>query len=49
MGWLARKHMNVAVVAIANRNSRIAWAVMTQERNFDRNFRDQLANQLATT
>lgn len=47
MGWLARKHMNVAVVAMANRNARIAWAVMTQEQNFDRNFRDQLANQLA--
>ena len=46
MGWLTRKHMNVAVVAMANRNARIAWAVMTQERNFDRNFRDQLANQL---
>ncbi len=49
MGWLARKHMNVAVVAMANRNARIAWAVITQERNFDRNFRDQLANQLAAT
>lgn len=49
MGWLARKHMNVAVVAMANRNARIAWVMMTQERDFDRNFRDQLANQLAAT
>ncbi len=49
MGWVARKHMNVAVVAMANRNARIAWAVITQKRNFDRNFRDQLANQLAAT
>ncbi|MBV6446813.1 MAG: hypothetical protein FCKEOINB_00420 [Nitrosomonas sp.] len=48
MGWLARKHMNVAVVAMANRNAR-TWAVITKERNFNRNFCDQLANQLVVT
>jgi len=48
MGRLARKHMNVAVVAMANRNAR-TWAVITKERNFNRNFCDQLANQLVVT
>lgn len=46
VGWLVKKHMNVAVVAMANRNARIAWAVMAHDRVFDRNFRNQLANQL---
>nr|WP_241391582.1 IS110 family transposase [Yersinia frederiksenii]ULG19896.1 IS110 family transposase [Yersinia frederiksenii]ULG19971.1 IS110 family transposase [Yersinia frederiksenii] len=45
-GWLARKHMNVAVVAMANRNARIAWAVMVHGRSFDNHFREQLAKQL---
>ncbi|OJB01721.1 hypothetical protein BGV48_19130 [Burkholderia ubonensis] len=33
-GWLhrllTRRHKNVAVVAVANRNARIAWALLTQ-------------------
>ncbi|HHL2713346.1 TPA: hypothetical protein ACQ39K_005033, partial [Yersinia enterocolitica] len=45
-GWLTRKHMNVAVVAMANRNARIAWAVIAHERSFDNNYREQLTNQL---
>lgn len=37
-GWLrrllARRHKNIAVVAVANRNARIAWALLTQDRTF---------------
>ncbi len=37
-GWLqslqARRHMNVAVVALANKNARIVWALLTQGRTF---------------
>lgn len=45
--WLASKHMNVAVAAMANRNARIAWAVMAHNRSFDKHFRAQLAGQLS--
>lgn len=37
-GWLrrllARRHKNIAVVAVANRNARIAWALLTQDHTF---------------
>ncbi|WP_051975070.1 IS110 family transposase [Cupriavidus necator] len=37
-GWLrrllVRRHKNIAVVAVANRNARIAWALLTQDRTF---------------
>ncbi len=37
-GWLqrllTRRHKNVAVVAVANRNARIAWALLTQDTTF---------------
>lgn len=45
-GWLSRKHINVAVVAMANRNARIAWAVIAYERTYDTQFREQLADRL---
>lgn len=45
-GWLSRKHINVAVVAMANRNARIAWAVIAHERTYDTQFREQLADRL---
>jgi transposase len=37
-GWLrrllTRRHKNIAVVAVANRNARIAWALLTRGRTF---------------
>jgi transposase len=45
-GWLSRKHINVAVVAMANRNARIAWAVIAHERTYDTQFREELAGRL---
>ena len=48
-GWLSRKHINVAVVALANRNARIAWAVITHERTYDNHYREELASHLLPT
>jgi len=31
----ARRHKNVAAVALANKNARIAWAVLTQGGRYD--------------
>ncbi|GBK59972.1 transposase IS116/IS110/IS902 family protein [Edwardsiella piscicida] len=45
-GWLSRKHINVAVVAMANRNARIAWAIIVHERTYDAQFREELAGRL---
>jgi transposase len=33
-GLLARRHFNVATVALANKTARIAWAVMTSAQNY---------------
>lgn len=37
-GWLGkllgRRHKNIAAVALANKNARIAWAVLAHDRNF---------------
>ena len=37
-GWLnalrQRRHTNVAVVALANKNARVAWALLAHEREF---------------
>ena len=32
---LARKHPNVAAVALASRNASIAWALLAHKRNYD--------------
>ena len=34
-GLLARVHRNVAVVALANKLARIAWAVLRRQEQFD--------------
>lgn len=38
---LARRHPNIAAVALANKNARIAWALLTHERRFEPNYRRQ--------
>jgi transposase len=35
---LARRNQNVAAVALANKNARIVWALLTQERDYDPDF-----------
>lgn len=37
-GLLARRNKNVAVVALANKNARIAWALLAHGRQFERNY-----------
>ena len=41
-GWLkkllARRNKNIAAVALAARNARIAWALLAHERNYQRDF-----------
>ena len=32
---VARRHINVAAVALANKTARMAWALMTEEKNYD--------------
>ena len=38
-GWLARlvarRNRNVAAVALANKNARIAWALLAHQRDFE--------------
>jgi len=38
-GWLGklieRRNPNIAAVALANKNARIAWALLANDRNFD--------------
>jgi transposase len=38
-GWISavvnRRNKNVAAVALANKNARIAWALLAHERQFD--------------
>jgi transposase len=46
-GWLAklieRRNPNVAAVALANKNARIAWAILANDRKFDRDYEAQRA------
>lgn len=41
--WLtklvARRNKNIAVIALANRNARIAWALLAHDRRYDQNWR----------
>ena len=41
-GWLrkliARRHKNIAAVALAAKNARIAWALLAHERNYERDY-----------
>jgi len=38
---LARRPVNVAVVALANKNARIAWALLAHGRSYERDYRSQ--------
>jgi transposase len=40
---LARRNQNVAAVALANKNARIVWALLAQERDYDPNFESAAA------
>ena len=35
---LARRNRNVAAVALANKNARIAWALLAHQRDFEPNY-----------
>ena len=35
-GLLARRHFNIATVALANKTARIAWAVMHRQEDYQR-------------
>lgn len=37
-GVMARRHHNVAVVALANKNARIVWALLVRDREFEADF-----------
>lgn len=43
--WISKKHTNVSITALANRNVRIAWAVLVNKRDYDVKFRSELASQ----
>ena len=38
-GLLARRHINVAAVALANKNARIVWALLAKDREYTRDFK----------
>ena len=40
---LARRNQNVAAVALANKNARIVWALLAQERDYDPDFESAAA------
>jgi transposase len=40
---LQRRHSNVAAVALASKNARTAWALLAHDREFEKNYRPQLA------
>ena len=40
---LQRRHLNVATVALANRNARTAWALLAHDREFQPDYRPRLA------
>jgi transposase len=46
-GWLARllarRHTNIAIVALANRNARIAWAILAHHRVFRSDYASEAA------
>ena len=37
-GLVERRHRNIAAVALANKNARIAWALLVHNRTYDDNF-----------
>jgi transposase len=37
MNLAARRHRNIATVAQANKNARIAWAILTREQRYRAN------------
>lgn len=39
---LRRRHLNVAAVALANKNARTVWALLAHEREFQRDYRPRL-------
>ena len=39
----ARRHPNVAAVALANKNARVAWALLAHERNYERRYASSTA------
>ena len=38
MKLLARRNMNIAAVALAAKNARIAWALLAQERSYQHDY-----------
>lgn len=38
---LGRRHKNVATVAVANKNARIAWAILAHGRNYETGYQPQ--------
>jgi transposase len=42
-GWLgklaARRNVNIAAVALANKNARMAWALLARDRNYQADYR----------
>ena len=40
---LVRRSVNVAAVALANKNARVVWALLTQNRDFCSDYRSTLA------
>ncbi len=40
---LQRRHLNVATVALANKNARTAWALLAHDREFQPDYRPSLA------
>jgi transposase len=46
-GWLgrlaARSHPHIAAVALANKNARIAWALLAHERDYQADYRAHVA------
>jgi len=39
----ARSHPHIAGVALANKNARIAWALLAHEREYQADYRDRMA------
>ena len=38
-GVMARRNKNVAAVALANKNARVVWALLAQERDYEADYR----------
>ena len=37
---MERRHKNIAAVALANKNARIVWALLTHQREYESNFKN---------